>query len=173
MRLTNKDTLGLALAACAVVLLVSHGRAPHAAGGAAAYDVEVGTSAHSEVADPESEVIAFVNVQLPGTAVSHGGVAVVREGVVSAVGSAEEIDVPTDAAIVDGDGSAYLVATAFSTTTPSTWAPVTEGLTTDLLLLAADPRRTSDSFLVQGRLKEGRWSPDGGAARAVAVPAGH
>ncbi|NNL29438.1 MAG: hypothetical protein HKO77_00370 [Gemmatimonadetes bacterium] len=173
MRLTNKDTVGLALAACAVVLLVLHGRAPHAAGGAAAYEVDVGSSTHAEVAEPELVVIAFVNVQLPGTAVSHGGVAVVREGVVSAVGSADEVDVPTDAAVIDGDGSAYLVATAFSTTAASTWSPVTEGLTTDLLLLGADPRETSESFRVQGRLSRGRWSPHGGAARAVAVPAGH
>lgn len=172
MRLTNKDTLGLALSAVAVVLLVSHGRTSPTDGGATASGVDAAASSHSETADAPG-VVAFVNVLLLEAthSVPRRGVAVVRGGVVSAVGSAEGVDVPAGAAIIDGGGS-YLVATTSGSRDSSAWTPVAEGIATDLVLLESDPRKALDGLVVQGRLSRGRWSPDGGA-RSVALPAGH
>ena len=174
MPFSRKDSLGLALAAGAVVLLVAHDREPHAPKPSPTPDVVSGAPSHITESE-ESDVVAFVDVLLPGTAhsASRTGVVVVRRGVVSDVGSAEKVDVPAEAAVIDGDGSAYLVASA-STAGSSTWTPVSEGLATELLLLTEDPRASSGSVLmVRGRLTRGHWSSDVRTARASGVPAGH
>lgn len=169
MRFSRKDTLGLALAAGAVVLLVGHGREPHVPRPTPAPEVVTGTASHGTEAN--DDVVAFVDVLLPGTAhsASRTGVVVVRGGVVSAVGSEDAVHVPAEAWIVDGEGSEFLVATP----DPSGWTPVREGVAAELVLLGSDPRLGVDAATVGGRLLGGRWIPARGKARTPGVPAGH
>lgn len=171
MRLKSKDTLGLALVACSVGLLVLHGRTPHAPARAESTAI---AGSHAVLAGPAADVVAFVDVRLPGAvhSVARTGVVVVRHGVVSAVGGAESVQVPVDALIVRGSGSNYLVA-ASSTADGLGWSPVVRGIGGDLVLYSGDPRDRTDGGAIAGRLIDGRWMPQADAAHLSSTPAGH
>lgn len=178
MPLKSKDTIGFALAACTVVLLVLHGREPHQAGTPGVIGVGAGVPEGEGMASSAAAIVAFVDVHLPGTSdasleESEESIVVVRHGVVSEIGSAKTVRLPPDALVVDGDGSAYLVAAPSSGASESTWRPVMHGGSTELVLYAVDPRSGSKRAPIKGRLVGGRWTPSGGTARTPGVPAGH
>lgn len=181
--ITSKDAVGLALAACTIVLLVLHGRQPHDTGVPNAVEVDRGAlglpvtppavGGPGELPTTPS-VVAFVDVQLPGVDVgpSDEHVVVVRHGVVAEIGSTGSVRLPDNALVVDGDGSSYLVTASETTDSPS-WRPVVSGFRGELILYAGDPRRGSETGPIRGRLVAGRWTPSGTADRMAQPPAGH
>ncbi len=172
MRLKPKDTLGLALVACAVGLLVLHGRAPHpppeSPAGADGAEAASRGLAHAEEAIPQ--VVAFIDVRLPGTAgdPAQPATVLVRRGTVDAIGSTGSLPLPVDAVVVDGGGSGYLVARS-GDSGGTAWSPVVEGTRGDLVLFAQDPGSDTAGTTLVGRLLEGRWVP---AERVAPPPAG-
>lgn len=142
MRLARKDCIGLALAACTVVVLVIHG------------------GRH------DAKILAFVDVSLlspsPDDSRDHR-VVVVRDGVVTRVGSVGSVGLPPGARVIDGGGTAYLTLVRGTVVTegpvvpegPATVFPGAEG---ELVLLPADPRIDPSVVLRPwGRVVDGTW----------------
>lgn len=139
MRLTRKDALGLALAACTVVLLVAHGGGRH-----------------------DRDVLAFVDVNLlpsPREKPRDRQVVVVRDGVVTRVGSLGSVGLPRDAHVIDGRGRDYLTTVRGAVSgTADDPVRVVPGSGAELLLLPGDPRiDPSVRLRPRGRVVDGAW----------------
>ncbi|MDX1494272.1 MAG: hypothetical protein R3253_09445, partial [Longimicrobiales bacterium] len=150
MSISSKDTIGLALAAGTVVLLLVHGGDRH----------DPATQLPALAGSP-ADVVAFVDVHLVDGVGDPDPeqVVVVRNGVVTDIGPMGTVELPADALVVDCGGLGYLVAAKESHTFDGSWQPVVRGATYDLVLLSADPQRGfSGPEAVRGRLVDGLWT---------------
>jgi len=155
MRLSAKDSVGIAVVAFAALVALVHRSLPRQGltGGVVAratgrptvfFDFNV-LPADREVAEPHQVVV-------------------VRGATIERVGEVGEIDVPDDARRIEGGGSDFLVpgpANTLGTIEPGTLA--------DLVLLEQDPRQSLEAFRhPAGAMIRGRWY---GRAEIDGVPA--
>lgn len=166
MALTPKDVTGLVLVAATVMLLVVHGTDRHEPGGesfdAAGDTVPIGSL--TRAVRPGASEVVFVDVNLvvhPEGATRRHQVVVVDAGVVTEVGPVGTVAPSSEALVVEGLGSDFLLpAVALPSDGTATLEPsrrLVPGVRSDLVLLPGDPRVERGPLAPEGLLMRGSW----------------
>jgi len=156
MRLSAKDSVGIALVAFAAFVALVHRSLPRqgARGG----------TVIARATDRPTVFFDFNVLPADREVAQPHQVVVVRGATIERVGEVGEIDVPDDARRIEGGGSDFLVPGP-----SNTLGTIEPGTLADLVLLEQDPRQSLEAFRhPAGAMIRGRWY---GRAEIDGVPA--